>query len=241
MSSYTAQTLISQAFTQLGILEQGGTPNTSDSTAALALLNNLVGQWHIQDRFVWGYVSNTYALTGAQNTYPIGPTAAVPFNVPRPTFIEKASLQISTGPIVPLKIITLEQYRGITDLTATAAYPQVLYYDRASPIGNLILWPTPTGTPNLILETWDQLGSFANLSTAIDLPDGYVEPFVHALAVRCMPMFGVAVQAQVAELVSQLALQAEAMLADLNSRGRTLMMTPPTAAAPPPPGAPKGQ
>ena len=59
MASYSAQTLINLALTDIGILEQGGTPSNSDSNAVLALLNNMVQSWQLQDKFIW---SNACAL-----------------------------------------------------------------------------------------------------------------------------------------------------------------------------------
>lgn len=230
MASYSAQILINNALVNLGILEQGGTPSVSDSNEALTRLNYMLQQWRIQNKFVPSISSTPYALTATQAIYPIGPAATAPFNVPRPTFIQRASIQLSTGPIVPVRLITQEEYRAITDLTATAAYPQVLYNDRASPASNLYLWPTPTGTPNLILDAWFQLASFATLATTADLPDGYPEAISNALAVRLLSMFGVAVAQPVAEVVSALAKQAEAAIVELNAAARGLQMAPPDAA-----------
>lgn len=229
MASISAQTLINNALVNLGILEQGGTPSVSDSNEALTRLNYMLGQWHIQDKFVPSIGTAAYALTASQAVYPIGPAATAPFNVARPTFIKSASIQVGSGPIVPLRLISQEEYRGITDLTATAAYPQVLYDDRASPASNLYFWPTPTGTPNVILDTWFQLATFATLSTSNDLPDGYAEAISNALPVRCLSMFGIAVDSQIGQIVSALALQAEASIVALNTRARGLAM--PEAAA----------
>lgn len=229
MASISGQTLINNSLVNLGILEQGGTPSVSDSNEALTRLNYMLGQWHIQDKFVPSVGTAAYALTAAQAVYPIGPAATAPFNVARPTFIQRASIQVGTGPIVPLRLIEQQEYRSITDLTATAAYPQILYNDRASPASNLYFWPIPTGTPNVILDTWFQLASFATLATSVDLPDGYAEAISNALAVRLMSMFGIAVDSQVGTLVSSLALQAEASIVALNARARGLAM--PEAAA----------
>lgn len=236
MSSYTGQTIINRALINIGVLEQGGTPSVSDTNEGLARLNDMLGQWRIQNKFVWGFTSTAFALTANQATYPMGPAAAAPFNVPRPTFIEKASIQIQTGPIVPVQLFTLEQYRAITDLTAVAAYPQILYNDKASPSSNLILWPKPNvaAATNIILDMWNQIldfqvGGGGAPTVANELPDGYAEAIVNALAVRLMPMFGVAVNTDIGKLISSTALQAEAAIVELNTKARKMMLQAPAA------------
>lgn len=230
MASYSAQTLINIALTNLGILEQGGVPNASDSNASLVLLNLMIQQWHLQDKFIWSVGTASYALTASVGVYPIGTGASSPFNVARPTFVQQALIGLP-GPnpsnqiTYPLRIITQQEYGLISDLKALAHIPQVLYNDYASPTSNLYLWPVPRAslTTNLILSTWAQLGAFAALATTVDLPDGYPEAITNALGVRLLPMFGVAVQPQVASLVSALAQQGEAAIAELNARTRIAM------------------
>lgn len=232
MAAYTAQTLINNALTNLGVLEQGGTPSVSDSTESLTRLNYGIQQWRIQKKFVWSYSIAAYALTANQSKYPIGPTAASPFNVPRPTFIQEASIQIGTGPVVPLEKFTQAQYRTIKDLTATAQTPQIIYNDRASPLSNLYLWPVPLvgSATNLILDTWAQLSDYATLSTSADLPDGYPEAITGMLGVRLLSMFGMTT-GPVAEMVSSIALEAEKNIAELNAMALQFSIAPVAADA----------
>ena len=230
----TAQALINIALTNLGILDAGGTPNVSDSNEGLIRLNQMIQQWHIQDKFVWSVGQASYGLTASQGAYPIGPAAAAPFNVPRPTYIQQALIGLA-GPNAakqinyPMRLIGQQEYGELADSNSLSHIPQLLYNDRASPSSTLYLWPVPrvAAATNLILYTWAQLGSFATLATAVDLPDGYQEAITNALAVRLMPMFGVAINAQVGQLTSQLAQQAEAALVELNTRARGLMVEPP--------------
>lgn len=234
MALYSAQTLINNALTNLGILEQGGTPSVSDSNEALSRLNYLIQQWHLQDKFIWSIVSANWPLAANTGTYTIGVGGT--FNTARPTFIEEAYISF-VGPganliTSPLDLITAREYGDIADLSATAELPEKLYYDRASPLGLLALYPKPrcTVASTLQLFTWAQLGSFAGLASSADLPDGYPEAITNALAVRLVSMFGVAVNQQVATVISQLALQAEQAIADLNARARGLMVAPPRPA-----------
>jgi hypothetical protein len=235
MASYTAQTLINNAMTNLGVLEQGGTPNASDSAEGLRLLNYMIGQWHIDERFIWQKQTLSISpLTANTGTYQIGSSASSPFNVARPTFIEAAYISF-VGPaskVITNKLdqLTPEEWNDLADLSATAEIPQKLYYDRGSPNGTINLYPIPrcNVVTGIVLLVWAQLATFANLATSVDLPDGYPEAITNALAVRMIPMFGVAINQQVAQLTSELAKQAENTIATLNGKvfGSTVKAVP---------------
>ena len=228
--SVTAQSLINVAFTNLGAMDPGGTPSVSDSEAALILLNQQMGIWRLQDKFIWSVGSASYPLILAQQSYKIGP-AATDFNTARPTFIQSAQISLPgpnpTNPIVhDMRIIEQQEYAMIRDKAAVAAIPERLYNDRASPISNLYIWPTArcSTATNLVLYTWAQLPVFPDLVTPFDLPDGYKEPITHALAVRCAPMFGTAIASDTLQTVNALGLAAEQDIAELNARVRGLQM-----------------
>ena len=237
MPSYTAQAIINTALTNLGILEQGGTPGSSDSTAALNILNLMLEQWRLQDRFIWSVSQGTYALTALTAMYSIGPSGTAPFNVARPEYIESANITIA-GPtaanliVWPLRLIGEPEYAAIRDPKATASIPRLLYNDRGSPNSNLYLWPTPRAatTTNLVLYTWAQLSSYAGLLTSNDLPEGYAEAIIGGLAYRLLPSYGASVAAQLAQAVTGIALQSEAKITDLNTRARGLAPQQPAGA-----------
>ncbi len=232
----SAQTLINTAFTNLGVMDQGGTPSVSDSNAALVLLNQMMGQWRLRDLFVWSVGSASYPLVLAQSSYQIGPAAA-DFVAPRPTYIEQAQISLAgPNPLNPItytmKMIGQQEYANLADKSATGAIPSKLYNDRGSPISTLFIWPTARcATPtNLILWTWAQLPTFADLATTYDLPDGYTEAVTNALAVRCAPMFGMVISGDVIQMVNALGIAAEQKLSELNARARGIMMAAPEAA-----------
>lgn len=234
--AYTAQVLINAALVKLGILEQGGVPSASDSAECLADLNDMIQQWHLQNKFIWQVVSTNWSLVANTAIYTIGTGGT--FNGPRPTAIEAAYISF-VGPgthliTSRLNMLTVKEYNDISDLSATAELPQGLYYDHASPLGSLYLYPIPrvTVATSLQLLTWAQLSQYATLATSADLPDGYSEAIKHALCLRLMPMYGVAVSSELGQLISALALQAEKTITDLNARNRGMTLDPPEAAPP---------
>ena len=230
MALYSGQALINIALTNLGVLEQGGTPSVSDSTDALTKLNLMIEQWRIQNRLIWSVGQASFALVAATASYTIGPTGAFATN--RPDYIESAQIgylgpNVTKQVVSPLKLISQSEYAGIRDLNTAAAIPERLYNDRGSPNSILYLWPVPrvASATNLILYTWAQLLGYASLITSNDLPDGYAEGIANALAVRLIPSFGAAIAPEVAQWCSQIALQAENKISDLNSIARALMQS----------------
>ncbi len=234
MPLFSAQTIINQALTDLGLLEQGGTPSVSDSNLGLDLLNMQLGQWRIQELLVWSVANNAaapYALVANQKSYLIGPGAA-DFSVARPTWIERAVVTLA-GPN-PSNLIEHDvrvtsmaaEYEMQPDKKAAGAIPEFIYNDRGDPVSTLYPYPVPrvaTAT-GLILYTWAQIADFATLATTENLPDGYSEPISYALAVRLAPAFGAAVAAEQVQLCSALALQGEQQIKVLNANARNLMM-----------------
>lgn len=231
MPSFSAQQLINQALYDLGILEQGGTPSVSDSNDGLSKLNGQLGQWRIQELFIWSVGIATYSLVANQVSYLIGPGAA-DFNTARPNWIERAVITLA-GPN-PSNVIEHdvrvtsmpEEYESIADKKSAGAIPELLYNDRADPVSTLYPWPVPkcaTAT-GLKLYTWAQIADFATLATTANIPEGYSEPICFALAVRLAPSFGAAVAAETLQLCSALAQQGEQQLRTLNAKARNLMM-----------------
>lgn len=234
MPSYSAQQLINQALYNLGILEQGGTPSVSDSDDGLVKLNLLLGQWRLQELFVWSVAFNAYNLTANQVSYQIGPGGA-DFNTARPDWIERAVVTLAgpnaSNPIQhDVRVTSLPQdYESIPDKKAAGAIPELLYNDRADPISTLYPWPVPrcATTTQLILWTWAQIADFATLATSANIPDGYAEPICNALAIRLAPSFGAAVSAETLQVLSAVAEKAEQNIRMLNAKARQLMMPQP--------------
>jgi len=233
MPSTTGQTIINNALSALGMLEQGGTPSGSDSNDALLRLKMLTGQWRIQELFVWSVGLSTSSLVANQRSYGIGPGAADFGTLPRPAYIEQALIGLA-GPNPAktinheLHIVSQQEYGAHPDLNAAAAIPEELYNDRASPFSTLYLYPVPrcaTAT-SLLLYTWAQIPDW-DLTTAADLPDGYEEAVTNALSIRLAPAFGAAIATEVLQTCSALAQQAEQNIRALNAKARGIMMAPP--------------
>jgi len=229
----TGQIIVNAALTDLGILEQGGVPSTSDSNDSLADLNSMWGGWGIDEGLIFGVSTAQYALVQNVGTYGIGPLASPPFNVPLPSKIYKAFF-ITSGGRNEIDIVDAMRYFAHNDLAASAVSPDELYPDfnvnPATGSATLRLWPIHTiSGASLELETGATFSGWT-LGTNYNLPQGYQDAIQECLAFRLLSRFGVAVAEQVALLVTAKAKAAEARIRAMNAFNRKL---PPGASAQP--------
>lgn len=228
----TGQYIINNAFTALGILEQGGAPSVSDSVDALAELNDMWGAWGIDEGLIFSSVAAQFAWPAATPSVGMGVTAPPPFNqIGVPARIYDAHM-ILGGIRKQLKIVDLETYTAHGDLTATGLIADELHPDWFVNVGNvagvsgcitLYVFPVPSGAIILELSVGIQAFSLWTLAGAnVYVPQGYVDALKYTLAYRLLPRFGVAVQPQVAETVTQLAEKAEARIREMNAINRQL-------------------
>lgn len=227
--SVTGATIVNNALTAIGILEQGGTPSTSDQTDALYELNAMWDDWGIDEGLIYAELPVTQALTANKSPYKIGQGSGADINVQAPQRIYQATIELTAGSAKfrrELKIVEAGDYFAHGDLAAAAQAADELYPDyNVDSVGNaaLYLFPVPICTVTTSLELivaapfvqWTANGAYI-------LPYGYTDAIQYALACRLLPRFGVAVQPQVAQLVMQLAEKAEIRIRNMNAKNRQL-------------------
>lgn len=84
----TGQTIITNALSHLGLVQQGGAPNASDSAYGLTVLNETWDAWGIDEGLIYAQTPLRFAL--AANYSPITIGNGADFNTPRPSRIYKA-------------------------------------------------------------------------------------------------------------------------------------------------------
>ncbi len=234
--------MVNNALTTLGINQQGGVPNASDSTDALNELNNQWDAWGIDEGLIFSILPVAAPLTANVASYTIGPGATI--NKPRPSRIYKAFFVATVGGSTlrkELKIVDALEYFGHGDLTAAASAPDELYADfnvDASGYAKLYFFPVSTCQTASTVEM-DAAVPFTawTLTDVTYLPEGYADAINYALAFRLIPRFGAIVPEQVQKMVIANGMKAEERIRAMNAINRKL---PPTAAKvpntqPPPP------
>lgn len=234
----TGQQLVNAAMNLLGALTQGESPSVSESTDALQAANDMLASWSIERMNIFTILRSEHPLVTATQSYTIG--SAGVFNVTRPVKYERAAILIAnaggSGKLSqPLDLIDEKQWSDIVERGVSGVIPRVMYADMAFPLTTLYLWPVPTFTgtaPQLELWTWQQLQSFADLTTAYTFPPGYDRALKFNLAVEVAPQFGIVPTPQ----VQQIAAESKAALRMLNmaAPGATPVTGQVSALAPPP-------
>ena len=192
--TFTATQLIYQALRDLGALRPGQTSAGDLNNDGLVALNQMIDSWLLDELMVFADVGSIYNLVAGTQTYTIGPSGAA-FTAPRPTRIDDANLilnNVTPNVRLPISVIDVDQWADIRVQSIPNAIPLKLYYDHnfdpTSGFGTLNLWPGPALNYQLELFTWQQLQSFANLSTAYSFPPGYAKAIHKNLAVEIAPM-----------------------------------------------------
>lgn len=242
----TGQVIITGALTTLGINQQGGTPNGSDSADALAELNNQWDAWGIDEGLIYSVLPVTAPLTANIASYTIGPGATI--SKPRPSRIYKAFFVATVGSATlrkELRIVEALEYFAHGDLAAAASTPDELYadynVDPTTGFGKLYFFPVPTcqTTSTVELEAAAPFTAWA-LGTNTILPAGYQDAINYALAFRLIPRFGAIVPDQVQKMVIANGMKAEERIRAMNAINRKLPATAakvPTTEQPPQQGA----
>lgn len=168
----TALSVVTAALKKAGLWSIGTTPDGSDISDALSDLNDMLAAWNEERWMVWHLIDVAFV---ANNTTPftVGPNGN--FNVfPRPTRIEYAytrQLNVAGTPIdTPLAVTHAREDYSRLALKGLVAFPKSAFYDAASPMGNLFVYPIPNASIyeiHIVLrDTWPVViganTSFAN-------------------------------------------------------------------------------
>lgn len=183
----TAATLAGDALGLLGITDPTDSVAAEDASLCLRTLNRVVDSLGADSLMPIATVYQTVALTAGDGSVTIGPAGDIVAT--RPTRIE-AGAYVSTGALdQPLDKLTRDRWAAITD-KAFQGVPCAYWYEpTTSVLGTINFWPVPDTTYTAYLPLQSRLSAFADLTTEYNLPDGYEEFLVAALAVYCAPYY----------------------------------------------------
>lgn len=207
--SATATFVLESAAKLLGKLRPGYTLSTVEKNDALPFLNGLVQQYSTRRTFMFSVIAQRFTLTpipgsGPDGSYTVGPGGDFP--TVRPTFIKNANL-ILTGSTpnvrVPLDIWDDDQWAATRVQTIPTTVPVAIYYDKnlgsTNGRGNIYFWGQPTQGNDFEFFAPAFLTEFPDLTTAVELAEGYQEMLVTSAAERLAPTWGITVSPMVVE------------------------------------------
>ncbi|MDP3952642.1 hypothetical protein [Microbacterium sp.] len=159
----------------IGEKVRGATLSANEQTECLAELNTFMDALALERLMCYQITEDTLALTASTASYTIGTNGA--FAVTRPVkIVDPCFVRDSSGYDTPVKIINADAYGKIVDKDGGYTVPTHVFYDggfSATSTGTINLYPSPSGSLTLHINSWKQLGTFANLSTVVLLPPGY--------------------------------------------------------------------
>lgn len=186
----TPSTLCIRALQILGELEIGGSMVSAQEVAYLSVLNNLVDSWSLDELMIYQTVQESFPLVTGVTNYTIGPAGTV--STVRPLEIKFAFIRDSANLDTELKVLNQEAYNRIVLKSSGNTYPSYLYYDNllsVSGLSTISFYPAPSASLSCFIDTTKVLQSFPLITTAVNLPPGYLRALEFNLACDIAPGF----------------------------------------------------
>lgn len=220
----TAMDLIVRGLKLCQVASAGNAPTADEAKDGLKTLQSMVDSWAATRLTIWFTSRSIFPLVIGQQDYTIG--TGGDFDVPRPVWIDRASIISYNNPLQPLElafahILDVQEWQSIPTKAVYSALPTAMYYDYNFPLGGLHFWPIPNNLPLSVgLYLPNALTGFSDFTTDYTFPPGYEEAILYNLAMRLYPEYGKTPDPIVAQMaVSSLALvkRANIRLVDLIS------------------------
>lgn len=214
--------LIIQSAGLIGALTQGAGLNASEYADCFTKLNVLVDAWNADPLKHYAIDSEQHALSAHVGSYTLGSGGT--FSTTRPVIIHSAAILLS-GLKHPMDLIPKEEYNAILEPLGEMTVPRKLYDDGGNPTRTIKLWPVPSGTPDLEINSPTIIIPFVALNTTVALPPAYLKALIYTLAVDIAPSF----RLQLDDSIPKIAAQAQADMKIPNALNMQMMARTQTA------------
>lgn len=219
----TGTTLINGALQALQAISEGGSHNTSQGTFGLSVLNRMLDRMSVERLTVFQVKEEDLSWPGATASRTIG--ASGNFNTTWPSRVEAAVYVGSDTYAWPIAVgIDRRQYELVVDKALAGEPPELLFFDRAFPLGTLYIWPIPASAWTLRLSSWARLASIAAVGDTVNLPPGYEDMLVWNLAKALWPTYPTE---QTRDFIMSMARESLTSVKSLNGVPVPLMRLPP--------------
>ena len=178
----TAQDLILAGYRRGRILGIDQVMSATRGALGLAALNRMLDSWSNDRLMVYQVQQENFPLVAGQASRTIG--AGGNFNTTWPIKIVDGCFVRRAGIDYPVKVVDDRTTYDRIAVKTVQGIPQILFYDRAYPLGTIYFYFTPDAADTIYLNSWKRLAQVAALVTAITLPPGYEDLIVDGLAMR---------------------------------------------------------
>lgn len=174
--STTANTITDAAYRKCGLL----LPTSDEDTYALEALNNMISLWGTE--FLVPYrVRENFDLTIGTRNYTIGSGGA--FDTVRPMRIDSIILRDSDDYDYPITLISGQEWNNIR-YKDRSGRPTKVYYKTEYPLGIIRFNRKTDVVYTALFCFWKNFTEFANITTAVTLPNEYKRALIYNLAVE---------------------------------------------------------
>lgn len=191
--SASAADVVLSALLEINAVAAGEALTAQDLALGLEKLQRAIDQHNARGDLIFSHSFTLFNLIPNHAPHTIGPGGD--FNAPlRPVKILSAAFVLnstSSNPVdAPFINIRDHDWWASNPLKSlTNSIVSDLYYDPASPLGNLNFYPICNVANPVRLETWNSLNQALTAQTQLGFVQGYWEAIITDLAVRCCPAF----------------------------------------------------
>lgn len=169
-NSNTPISIISDAYFDAGLLQEGQAPNSEQITSGIRKLQDLINLMQTQGLKLWLNVDTSVTLTSGQSTYTFGDAGTVA--MPKPPRVVEAWYADANGIRRPLIPMSWNDYARLSIITQTGQINSY-FVDKKQSLLSVFFWLTPdataaTGTAHLLLQ--QQVTQFVNLTETMNFP-----------------------------------------------------------------------
>lgn len=189
----TPQDIITSALQEIGVQAPGEPLNAQDAAWGLEKLQRATDQHNARREMIFSVALKLFNLQANHAPHTIGP--AGDFNVPtRPVKIVSAKFILNPSGNAglydsPIEIRDSDWWSAVPLKSLTTSIVTNLYYDPASPLGQLNFYPICNIANPVRLEYWTPLAQAIALGTKLGFVQGYWDAIVTDLAVKLCPAY----------------------------------------------------
>lgn len=182
----TVSEIVKDALQDLNVYGPSDSVSAHDAQYCLRALNKMISQWQVQKMFVPGQHTQSFPCNG-QQVYTIGPSAQIDTTLP--VTVDAAYYRLNNIDY-PLTVLhSFEDYSNITLKELDGTIPNVVFFQRQWPQGNVYVWPQPSqGQIFLVLR--DILQQYESLTDDIEVPQEYALAMQYSLEEKIARTFG---------------------------------------------------
>lgn len=192
-ASVLAIDIVQGALEEIGVLAEGEKVSAADFSVALPRLQRWIDQANARRELIFSISFQLFNMIANHAPHTIGPNGD--FNLPlRPVKIVGANFILNSGSSNPIdspviRIMDDDWWQRNPTKSLTSSIVTHLYYDQATPLGNLNFWPICNVNNPVRLEFWNSLAQPISAQSSLSLPPGYWDATVLSLAKKLCPVF----------------------------------------------------